>query len=182
LQRLRLSSAVGKLFTMLTKESWRRPKFKRYLALLIPVFFTQVLMPQNAGATAIFSGSFVKLSIEAFQKDISVNYPRPGKNNICGIEIKSNVIVLHPHVWENFSSMIEIRESHDDQFFSIVKPLVTVGYSPSLRYLFSGENFSFGTFSVRSKNGRSLQEISNLTLGDGQSKVDLIAVATSCEP
>jgi hypothetical protein len=157
-------------------------KFKRYLELLLLVFFTQVLISQNAAATAIFSGSFIKLSVESSKKDISINYPKPGKNNICGIEIKSNVIVLNPDVWEKFSSMIEVREFHDDQFFSLTKPMITVGYSPTLRYFFSSENFSFGTFSIRSTNGRSLQEISNLALSDGQKNVDVIAVASSCEP
>ena len=131
-------------------------------------------------ATAIFSGSFVNLSVDLPEKSVSINYPRHGKRGICGVEIKSNVIVLNRDVWRKLADVIEVREFHDDQFLSVVPPSIGSEYSPTLRYVFSRFDSQYGSLVFSSKNGHTLRGVANTVLGGKFGEAGLIAVAYSC--
>ena len=145
------------------------------------ILIATVTAGQEAAATPIFSGSFVNLSIDQREKNISVNYPRAGKRGICGVEIKSNIIVLNGDVWRKLAALLEVSEIHDDRLLSVVEPTIESGYSPTLRYVFSRLDSDYGTLTFQSKNGQTLREAANLVLGGKLSDVGLLAVAYSCE-
>jgi hypothetical protein len=144
------------------------------------ILITTVTAGQQAAATPIFSGSFVNLSVEQREKNISVNYPRVGKRGICGVEIKSNIIVLNRDVWRKLAELIEVRELHDDRLESVVQPSIESGYSPTLRYLFSRFESDYGTLAFYSKNHQTLRDVANFVLGDKLGDASLMAVAYSC--
>jgi hypothetical protein len=56
------------------------------------------LQPTRAIGATLFAGSFVDLTVDGPDKKVSLNYPRRGANNLCGVDIKSNVIVLNVSV------------------------------------------------------------------------------------
>ena len=145
------------------------------------ILIATVTAGQQAAATPIFSGSFVNLSVEQREKNISVNYPRVGKRGICGVEIKSNIIVLNLDVWRKLAELIEVREIHDDRLESVVQPSIESGYSPTLRYLFSRFESDYGTLAFHSKNHRTLRDVANFVLGDKSGDAGLVAVAYSCD-
>jgi hypothetical protein len=145
------------------------------------ILIATVTAGQQAAATPIFSGSFVNLSVEQREKNVSVNYPRVGKRGICGVEIKSNVIVLNRDVWRKLAELIEVREIHDDRLESVVQPSIESGYSPTLRYLFSRFESDYGTLAFHSKNHRTLRDVANFVLGDKSGDAGLVAVAYSCD-
>lgn len=151
---------------------------------VLSVFFILMAMITLSGklvATPIFSGSFVNLGVDSTEKNVSVNYPRPGKRGICGVEIKSNIIVLNRDVWRKLAEMLEVQELQDDMPVSIVPPLVESGYSPTLRYLFSKFEFDYGTLVFRTKNHQTLRDLATSVLGGKLSDVSLVAVAYSCD-
>jgi hypothetical protein len=145
------------------------------------ILIASVTGGQEASATPIFAGSFVNLSVDQREKNISVNYPRAGKHGICGVEIKSNIIVLNGDVWRRLAALLEVSELHDDRLLSVVEPTIERGYSPTLRYVFSRLESDYGTLAFHSKNGQTLKEVANLVLGDKWGDVGLLAVAYSCD-
>ena len=154
---------------------------QRRLWLVFFILIATVTEGQLATATPIFSGSFVNLSVDQREKNVSVNYPRAGKRGICGVEIKSNIIVLNGDVWRKLAALLEVSELHDDHLLSVVKPTIESGYSPTLRYVFSSLESDYGTLAFHSKNGQTLKEAANLVLGDKLGDVGLMAVAYSCD-
>lgn len=153
----------------------------RSVRLVIVIYWLLISPRQGLMAATLFSGSFIDLAVESVVKDVSVNYPKPGRDKICGIEMKSNVIVLNAQVWVRLASKFEVREMHDDRFIGIAQPLVASGYSPTLRYLFSRYDADFSTFSIQSKNSQTLREIVDDVLDDQHGDTSLIAVAYFCD-
>ncbi len=139
-----------------------------------------VLQPNGAFATTLFAGSFVDLSVNASDKNVSLNYPRRGPNNLCGIEIKSNVIVLNVAVWQALANRLHVSESYDDGTKTVVPAITESKYSPTLRYVFSRDSEAFATMEFRSKDGLSIAETARRVLGGGEGDVRLIAVAYVC--
>ncbi len=154
---------------------------QRRLWFVFFILIATVTRAQLATATPIFSGSFVNLSVDQREKNVSVNYPRVGKRGICGVEIKSNIIVLNGDVWRKLAALLEVSELHDDHLLSVIKPTIESGYSPTLRYVFSSFHADYGTFAFQSKSGQTLKEVANLVLGDKSGDVGLLAVAYSCD-
>lgn len=153
----------------------------RCVRLIIVIHFLLISPIQGLMAATLFSGSFVDLAVESVVKDVSVNYPKPGRDKICGIEIKSNVIVLNTQVWVRLASKFEVREVHDDRFIGMAQPVIAAGYSPTLRYLFSRYDADFATLSIQSKNSQTLREIVDDVLNDQRGDTSLIAVAYFCD-
>jgi hypothetical protein len=149
--------------------------------LLFVLLMATLTLSEKLVATPIFSGSFVNLGVDSIEKNVSVNYPRAGKHGICGVEIKSDVIVLNRDVWRKLADMLEVQELHDDRPVSIVQPLIESGYSPTLRYLFTKFEFDYGTLVFRTKNHQTLRDVANIVLGGKLSDVSLVAVAYSCD-
>lgn len=149
--------------------------------LVIVIHLLLISQAQELMAATLFSGSFVNLAVDSTVKDVSVNYPKPGRDKICGIEIKSNVIVLNTQVWVRLASKFEVREVHDDRFIGVAQPVIAAVYSPTLRYLFSRHDADFATFSIQSKNSQTLREIVDDVLDDQRDDTSLIAVAYFCD-
>jgi hypothetical protein len=145
--------------------------------------FAAVLMlaaGSSLTATTLFSGNFATVSVSTASKDLSVNYPRPGADEICGFEIKSNVIVLHRSVWERLASKLEAFEIHDDAAGVPVSASIEASYSPRLMYRFTRLESDYGTIRLVSKDGRSLQDVFSDVLASGKGPVTAIAVAVEC--
>lgn len=151
----------------------------RAITTILCFVFTLTLAVKSHAAT-IFAGSFSLLSVQSATKDISINYPRRGKNGLCGIELKSNVIILSTNAWQRLSDALEVREFHDDEQGEIVKPRIESNYSPTLRYVFSRFNSDFASLRFKTKNNKSLESQINLALADAETKVNVIAVSYSC--
>jgi hypothetical protein len=137
-------------------------------------------MATKVGATTLFGGSFVPLAVPSSEKKVSINKARFGKQELCGIELKSNVIVLNTKVWQQLASLLDVQEIHDDRVFQSVEPSITTDYSPRLRYVFSHLDADYSTFVFRSKDGSNLRDIAKAVLGKTSSEVGLVAVGYSC--
>lgn len=139
-----------------------------------------LLQPNRAFATTLFAGSFVDLSVNASDKNVSLNYPRRGAYNLCGIEIKSNVIVLNVAVWQALANRLHVSESYDDGIKAVIPAIIESRYSPTLRYVFSRDSEAFAAMEFRSKDGLSIAETARRVLGGGEGDVHLIAVGYAC--
>ncbi len=138
------------------------------------------LEPSRAMSATLFAGSFVDLAVNAPEKKVSINYPRRGPDHLCGIDIKSNVIVLNVSVWQALASQLHVSETYDGQTKSVVPAIIESKYSPTLRYIFSRDSEDFATMEFRAKDGSSIAETARRVLGGGEGNVHLIAVAYVC--
>lgn len=138
------------------------------------------LEPSRALSAILFAGSFVDLAVNTPDRKVSLNYPRRGANHICGIDVKSNVIVLNQSVWQALANQIQVSETYDDRTKTMVPAIIESKYSPTLRYVFSRDSEAFVTMEFRSKDGWSLAETARRVLGGGEGDVRLIAVAYVC--
>jgi hypothetical protein len=146
----------------------------------ISIAIIGIFMATKVGATTLFGGSFVPLAVPSSEKKVSINKARFGKQELCGIELKSNVIVLNTKVWQQLASLLDVQEIHDDRVFQSVEPSITTDYSPRLRYVFSRLDADYSTFVFRSKDGSNLRDIAKALLGKTSSEVGLVAVGYSC--
>ena len=138
------------------------------------------LEPSKALSATLFAGSFIDLAVDAPDKKVSINYPRRGANHLCGIDIKSNVIVLNVSVWQALANQLHVSETYDGRTKVLVPAIIESRYSPTLRYVFSKDFEAFATMEFRSKDGLSLAETARQTLGGGEGDVRIIAVAYVC--
>ena len=139
-----------------------------------------VLQPNRVFATTLFAGSFVDLAVSAPEKKVSINYPRRGADHLCGIDVKSNVIVLNVAVWQALANQLHVSETYDGRTKILVPAIIESKYSPTLRYVFSRDSEDFATMEFRSKDGSSIAEIARRVLGGGEGDVHLITVAYVC--
>jgi hypothetical protein len=138
------------------------------------------LQPTRAIGATLFAGSFVDLTVDGPDKKVSLNYPRRGANNLCGVDIKSNVIVLNVSVWQSLANRLDVSESYDGRTKLSVPAIIDSKYSPTLRYVFSRDSEDFATMEFRSKDGSSIAETARQVLGGGEGDVRVIAVSYSC--
>jgi len=136
---------------------------------------------QTTVAKTIFAGSFVGLGVDGVSKNVSVNYPRRGSHGICGIELKSDVIVLNKDVWRRLADLFEVKESYDGAVPKIVDAVIESAYSPTLKYLFTVDNSDYGKMTFTAKNGRTLTQAIDEVFGTEPYSAQLIAVTTSCD-
>lgn len=146
-------------------------------------FFCAILffVCEKAIARTIFAGSYAPISGDFSEKKVSINYPRPGRASLCGIELKSDVLVLNAAVWRKLADRIDVQQIHDDAPPKPADPVITADYSPRIRYVFSSLDTEYSSFVLRSRNGETLKHIANDILGDNSHDAHIVAVGYSCD-
>lgn len=145
-------------------------------------FFSALLAlePSRAFSAVLFAGSFIDLAVSAPEKKVSINYPRRGADHLCGIDVKSNVIVLNVAVWQALADQLDVSETYDGRTKVLVPAIIESRYSPTLRYVFSRDSEDFATMEFRSKDGSSIAATARRVLNGGEGDAHLIAVAYAC--
>ncbi|WP_409478392.1 hypothetical protein [Pseudobdellovibrio sp. HCB154] len=112
------------------------------------------------------------LQIEDSEIGLSVSYPGPSISGICGVEIRADNDNRHIPI-KNFLDAVEIRS----RFEQGLKPkdINSTTIDIDLKHLDMG----FGVwFTVKTKDGSSLKEAIERTLGENRT---VIALATTCK-
>lgn len=162
----------------MTQVTSNHLKSGQIVSVLATLLFMSLDFP--AFAKTLFAGNFVELHGNVRQRDVSVNYPARSKDGICGVEIKSSVIVLNSQVWARLAAALSVAEIQDDVAERPVSPVILNLYSPQLFYRFSDDGRDYSTIRFSSLSDEPLQTVFDRELGGGQSGVKVIAVAQPC--
>jgi hypothetical protein len=137
------------------------------------------LLALVAAATTMWSGNFAPLTTDAASARFSVNYPRPGAGEICGIEVKTDVMVLSELPWRSLAGALVVTESHDDGAESPVAATITRDYTPRLFYRFTTFASDYATLTVRpALSGQTLRDA--FAQSFGVDRVAAVGVSASC--
>ncbi len=133
--------------------------------------------PSAEGRT-IWSGSFIPASTDAEEVRVGINWPRPER--LCGIELKSWTMILHPLVWRRVVDRLDVTAVNGFGTEFEVLPLLEAQEGARLSWISPDLETDWIEFRVATKYGGSLNSAFSGAIHDGARNESIVIVAREC--
>jgi hypothetical protein len=133
-------------------------------------------------ARTIFSGTFIPVSVTQNMVQIGINHPSLSPDRICGIELKSHLMILNRRVWESVAFGLQV--SALNEFRSEQLPAsITISDGPRISYSFASHQYGseYIQVTIRTVDGQTLIQYFSKALSVAEKDAAVIAVGIHCE-
>ena len=167
---------MDQLLLLLEKEARMRWSFVAQMSLFMLGSWS--IPAPSAAARTIWSGSFIPASVESEEVRVGINWPRPER--LCGIELKSWTMILHPLVWRRVVDRLQVTAVNGAGREFEVLPLLEAQEGARLSWISPDLQTDWIEFRVATKYGGPLSAAFSAAIHDGATKEDIVIVARDC--
>jgi|GEM_PF-1808726 len=134
-----------------------------------------------AEARTLFSGTFVQLSVNVSETKIGINYPAIAPNRLCGLELKSHLMILNRRVWESLASGLRVT-SASEFLAEPIAATISVADGPRISYVIPTAQLGteYVQMTISTMDGRSLVKFFADSLNIPETDASVIAVGLNC--